>query len=373
MVAGEASGDNLGSSIIKEWKKKETLEVFGTGGNKMEKEGINLLYTIHDLEVIGFSAIIKKYHFLKKVLTHLTKKAEDSKTDIAVLIDYPGFNMRLATLLKKKEIKVIQVVSPQIWAWNYRRIYRIKENIHHVLCLYPFETEIYKKEDIPASYIGHPLAEEIQTFIKKKKESKKNQKHNTKKISDKKTIALLPGSRTKEITSLLPEMLETAYKYYQEYPNTRFLLTSPNPIINNMEIPNFITRTQKNSHEVIYQSDAAIACSGTVTLELALFSVPYFLIYKTSSVNYHIFKRLIKIPYIGIANVIAGKFIIKEYLQKEVDPQKMTEELKRITLDKSAILEMKNSFRKLKKEMGYGSAARKAVQILTKEIKQNEK
>lgn len=332
----------------------------------MEKAGVDLFYSIHDLEVIGFSAIIKKYFYLKKIIRELVDEAVKRKADMAVLIDYPGFNLRLAGVLKQHGIKVIQVVSPQIWAWNYKRIYKIKENVDNVLCLYPFETEIYQKENIPAEYIGHPLSEEIYTFIQKKKASQKTKTSPSPTQKKKKTIALLPGSRTGEIKALLPEMIETARRYLSKYPGTRFLLTSPNPVIDEMDIPDFITKMRKNSHEVIYQSDAAIACSGTVTFELALFNVPYYLLYKTSSLNYHLFKRLIKIPYIGIANVIAKKFIVKEFLQKDISIEKMYKELENITQNKQTISEMKKEFRKIQKEMGHFSSARKASDILTR-------
>ncbi len=360
IVAGEASGDNLGSSIMEEWKKQENVRFFGTGGSKMEKSGAEILYNIHDLEVIGFSGVIQKYRYLKKTIARLAQEARKRNVRTAVLIDYPGFNLRLAAELKQYGILAYAVVSPQIWAWNYSRVEKIRQFFHSVLCLYPFETKIYEKENISAHFIGHPLAEEIRNFIAAKKHSGEGKKRPGV------TVALLPGSRTREIESLLPVMSQLAVLYREKYPETRFILTSPNPRAYQMEIPDFIETTKESSHEVIYRSDAAVACSGTVTLELALFGVPYFLLYKTSFLNYVIFKRLIKIPYIGIVNVIAGKFVVREFLQKDLDARSMLPELEAILRDKKYIKEMKDTFSGIRKELGHFSSARKAADIMRK-------
>ncbi len=361
IVAGEASGDNLGSSIMEEWKKQENVRFFGTGGSKMEKSGAEILYNIHDLEVIGFSGVVRKYRYLKKTIARLALEARNRNVRTAVLIDYPGFNLRLAAELKQYGILSYAVVSPQIWAWNYSRVEKIRQFFHSVLCLYPFEIKIYEKENISAHFIGHPLAEEIRNFIAAKKQATGIEKK-----KQGKTVALLPGSRTREIESLLPVMSQLAALYREKYPDTRFILTSPNPRAYQMEIPDFIEKTRESSHEVIYRSDAAVACSGTVTLELALFGVPYFLLYKTSFLNYVIFKRLIKIPYIGIANVIAGKFIVREFLQKNLDAMSMLPELEAILRDKKYIQEMKDTFTGIRKELGHFSSARKAANIMSK-------
>jgi len=352
VVSGEKSGDLLGSSIVKALKKNNrSLNFWGCGGELMRSSGVEILYTHEELAVIGFLEAIIHYPRLKRYFNAIVARCRIEKPDVAILVDYPGFNLRLAEKLKGLGIPVVQVVSPQIWAWHYSRVETIRKNVDAVLCLFQFETEIYKKENIRSFFIGHPLAKQVKEKIKRLSKLKR----------DKNKIALLPGSRYSEVRNNIPFMLETAVLYKSKNPESIFEIAAASlrastwieeyiarwkkEFPDKGEILNYISIEKNEPSKTMLTSWSALACSGTVTMECALHQIPFVLIYKTSALTYAIGKRVIKLPYIGIVNIILQKEATKEFIQSEMQPHPVTTELDRISHDinyrKKQIAELK--------------------------------
>ncbi len=375
IVAGEVSGDTLAASILTAWKKIDDHVTFwGLGGPQMAEQGVEVLVSTDELATIGLWEAAKKYRKLKKLALRITKEARERNTSHAILVDYPGFNLKLAQMLSKAGIRCYQVVSPTIWAWHYSRVEQIKLYIDSVYCLFPFETEIYEKENVESHLIGHPV---VETVANSKRRMKKPVDGYLKRFDGRLKIAILPGSRKLEIENHLPLLLEAAEQFRKKYPNAHFFIPSATEQANdrihvsirNSSLPDCLTVLESNAHLAMQICDAAIVCSGTATLECALFQVPFLLIYKTSFLTYWLGKRLIKLPYVGIVNIIRGKFVTKELIQHELTVEGIIAELENILFDSAYRDQMLHEFEALKKEMGSGKAGRTAARLLSKKIK----
>ncbi len=353
VVVGETSGDYLASSILKLFKKKN-IAYWGTGGNKMKALGIEILYPIQSLEIIG-SEIFRKFFFIKKVANNLVEECKKRNTKIAILVDYPGFNLWLARKLHPLGIKCYMIVSPQIWAWRYNRIYKIKKYIQAVLCLFDFEVDIYKKENIPAFFIGHPL---IQESLNKRDLLKKSK-------NNKKVILLLPGSRKREVAYHLPHLLQIA----NEFPQYQYILPVAHVEIKELILKQYsltknISLQLGGLHSALSIAHAAIACSGTVTLECSMFQVPYILIYKTSRFAYSIGKYLVRVKYLGIINILCNREVVKEYIQNDIKIEKMLKEVNLLLHNKEYRNKIKKSFQQVEHKYKNKNPSLEASNIL---------
>lgn len=318
--AGEYSGDNLGceilSSLLNTTKKKEKkimdgIHFFGNGGAALKSQGVEILHDIDELSVVGITEIFRSYNRLSKITKFLAKECKQRNTKVAILIDFPGFHLKLGKQLKEQGIKTILISSPQIWGWRYSRVKKIRKSIDTVLCFYPFEKDIYLREKIHAEYIGHPLLNKLET-IRSQLNPKKT----------KNLVALLPGSRTSEINRMLPEMLLVAKAAQQRLPKVKFEIgvahEKAREIIQNYELPQNVSISKKSTYELIARAFSAIACSGTVTMECAWFRTPFLLMYKASAVSAYIARRMMTVAHLGIINILNGREITKEFLQEEI-------------------------------------------------------
>ncbi|MES0492148.1 MAG: lipid-A-disaccharide synthase [Leptospirales bacterium] len=372
VVAGEASGDTLGGAIIAAWKKqksfnKKNMDFWGYGGPQMEKVGVRTIRSVDELATIGFWEGLKKYRKLKGYAHDLANMCKEAGVKHAVLIDYPGFNLYLASLLKADNIEVYLVVSPQIWAWHYSRIHKIKKFVHSVLCLYKFETAIFEKEGVNSHFIGHPVVDKIkEAQIKLKSKANKLKT----KYKNRIRIAILPGSRISEIKRHLPFMLECARRFKSSHTDAEFFIPTPTDTIDDLvhtyELPEYVHVYKADSHLILQSTSAAIACSGTVTLECSLFNLPFLLIYQTSFVTYHIAKRLIQGEYIGLVNIIGKKPITKEFIQNDMKLEPVLEELDRLLTDKPYRKQMLANLREVNKNVISKNPAEKAAALLAK-------
>jgi lipid-A-disaccharide synthase len=326
IISGEASGDMHGANLVSEIKKRDPQSDFrGWGGDKMEGEGVVINKHYRDLAFMGFAEVLMN---LKTILNNLKKCKEDIllyKPDAVILIDYPGFNLRIAEFLHEKKIKVFYYISPQIWAWKQNRVHKIKRVVDRMFVILPFEKSFYKQFNIDVDFVGNPLLDEIHKF---KETYKKEDFRSNNKLSDKPIIALLPGSRTQEIKTKLPVMLSVveAYKDYQ------FVIAgAPSQ---GEEIYKKIIGSQKNvsilfgkTYPLLLNSHAGLITSGTATLETALFKVPQVVCYRANPISYRIAKRLVKIKFISLVNLIMNKEIVKELIQHELTEDNVTIEL----------------------------------------------
>jgi lipid-A-disaccharide synthase len=327
IVAGEASSDLHAANLVEEVKKiYPQAEFFGLGGEKLKKAGVRIYFNLVELAVVGFFEVVKNLNKFRNIFRGILEEVDKVKPDLAILVDYPGFNLRLAKELKKRNIPVVYYISPQVWAWGKNRIKTIKEVVSLMVVLFKFEEELYRKHNIPVSFAGHPLLDIVKAKVSKQ-ELYDRLRLDVKKFS----VALLPGSREKEVKTLLPIMLKTAQfinNYFKE--NVRFLiLRSPSvkeDIFNDImsghsNLP--ISMLSDMTYDGLHCSDFALVASGTATLETAILGIPMVILYKVSFLTWAYIRMLIKIPYIGLVNIVAGECVVPEFIQYKAKPEKI--------------------------------------------------
>jgi len=359
IIAGEASGDLHGSNLIKELKKLDgAADIRCWGGDLMQKAGAHLVKHYRDLAFMGFAEIVKNLGTILKNLKFCKQDILDFKPDALVLIDYPGFNLRIAKWAKKLGLKVIFYISPQVWAWKENRVKEMKKDIDKMIVIIPFEKEYFKKRwNWEVEYVGHPLAEEI--------ESQKS-KIQTQKYSDKPIVALLPGSRKQEIAKKLPIMLEVS-KFFHHY---QFIVAEA-PSVDNEFYQSFtksysnVSSVKNQTYNLLSQSKAALVTSGTATLETALFGVPEVVCYKGSAVSYQIAKRVIKVKYISLVNLIMNRPVVKELIQNDLTEHNLKHELQELLKNEKRIDELKRDYAELKRILSEGgNASENAAKVI---------
>ncbi len=357
MISGEASGDLHGSNLIKELQKLDSdADIRCWGGDKMQATGALLVKHYKELAFMGFSEVIKNLPAILKNIQFCKNDISSFHPDIIIFIDYPGFNLRIAKWAKEKNFKTVFYISPQVWAWKESRIKNIKRDIDKMIVILPFEKEFYKKWNYEVEYVGHPLADVIESFKKA---------HSGVQISQN-IIALLPGSRRQEINTKLPVMLEAT----KNFPHYTFIVAKA-PSIDNEFYEDFIKSYQNvslisnDTYSLLMKSVAALVTSGTATLETALFGVPEIVCYKASNISYQIAKRLVKLKFICLVNLIMDKEVVKELIQNDLTPEKITSELKKILSDPEKRKNMLEDYLQLKKLLSEGgNASRNAAESI---------
>ena len=353
IISGEASGDLHGSNLIKELKKRDVAaDIRCWGGDKMQAAGATLVKHYKELAFMGFLEVIKNLGTILKNIRFCKDDILQYKPAALILIDYPGFNLRIAKWAKEQEIPVIYYISPQVWAWKENRVKLIKNCVDKMLVILPFEKDFYKKWNYEVEYVGHPLVEVVDDFLNSELQTT-NHKSQTTNI-----IALLPGSRQQEILKKLPIMLEVA-KHFPEYQfvvakapglDESFYAELLNPYSNVSSVVN-------KTYELLVQSKAALVTSGTATLETALFAVPEVICYKGSAFSYEIAKRLIKIKFIGLVNLIMDKEVVKELIQDELTVENLKRELNLLLTDVKKQAQLKSDYSALKNLLSKGGHA----------------
>lgn len=371
VIAGEASGDLHGSNLMKALKmENESIEFRCWGGDKMQAQGGVLVKHIKELAFMGFIEVISNIRTILKNIRFCKGDIEKYKPDAIVLIDYPGFNLRIAEWAKNKGIKVIYYISPQVWAWKQSRVHKIKKSVDKMFVILPFEKEFYARFDFPVEYLGHPLLDAIDEF-QATAISKEQFKINNN-LDERPIIAVLPGSRKQEVNVKLPIML----KALSDFPEYQILIAGAPSLeesyyasLTETTLPeNRVRILYGQTYELLSASEAAVVTSGTATLETALFSIPEVVCYKGSAISYHIAKRLIKIDYISLVNLIMNKEVVKELIQQDCTPENIQRELKEILVGGNKREDMLFQFDILKKMLGEGGASKKVAQSLLKTI-----
>lgn len=355
MLAGEASGDILGADLIQALKRRYPQAKFvGIGGPKMIAQGFHSLFPMETLSVMGFIEPLKRLPQLLSIYFQVKKYFIQNKTTVFIGIDSPEFNLRLEHALKAKQIKTVHYVSPTVWAWRKNRIHHIKKSVDLMLTLFPFEIPIYQEHAIKAVCVGHPLADQI-PFSSDKGTARKALGLPL----DKKIVALLPGSRAQELKYMLKPFLDTAAWIQKRLPDTIFISACPNEQrmaefqSQNSQVQLFMGQAQS----VIAAADCVLIKSGTGTLETMLVKRPAVIAYKTSQITYAIAKWLIKVPFIGLPNLLAKKQVMPEFIQKEVVPEKMGPVLLEYLQHPPVMDEFETMHRMLKKNAGETAAA----------------
>ncbi|MBL4655059.1 MAG: lipid-A-disaccharide synthase [Bacteroidia bacterium] len=363
LIAGEASGDLHASNLMKALKNYDSNAEFRFwGGDKMRVIGGTLVKHYKDISYMGFWEVFTHLFEIKKNLKQCKQDVLSYNPDALILVDYPGFNLRIAQFSKTNGLKVYYYISPKIWAWNTSRVEIIKKAVDRVFTIFPFERDFYKKYNYEADYIGHPLIEEINSFKKDENFISENQ------LGIDPIIALLPGSRKQEITKTLNVM--TSVK--SQFPDHTFVICGLSSMDKNIYEP-FITDSVKividKTYDLLSSSDAAIITSGTANLEAALLDVPQIVCYKTSLLTYLIAKMVIKVDYISPVNLIMNKEVIKELIQDQFNPNSVTEELRRILNDSDYKIEMLENYKMLQDDLELEEpSSEKAAKIIFEEL-----
>lgn len=367
IIAGEASGDLHGSHLIKAAAQSHpALSFYGVGGDKMESAGCRILFPSDELSVMGLvevfrqlPIIFKRFRQLKRVICNV------EPPDLLVLIDFPDFNLRLAKVAKAAGIPVLYYISPKVWAWRRGRARVIAERVDRLALIFPFEPEIYKSLGVKAEYVGNPLLDEFY----------ENQPQGTLRkslsIGNKEpVVGIFPGSRNSELEYILESLVETAEHLYRERPDVKFILPVA-PSLSRDVLENRFVQTglpisivEENIYEVASTCDAVLTVSGTVTLQITLVGTPMAILYKVAPLSYAVGKRLIKIEYAGLTNIVAGREIVREFIQDAAEPIVMAEELIRLLEDKNYIETMCQGLDEVRMRLGKPGCSDRVAEIV---------
>lgn len=329
IVAGEASGDAHAGRMIAALKaKRPDIDVSGIGGDALRQAGADIFTDFRELAVMGLVEVLKRYRQIKAIFNQLLERLRQDKPDLLILVDYPGFNLKLAQKAHKLGIPVLYYISPKVWAWRPGRVKTIRRYVDHMAVLFPFEQTLYQDADVPVTCVGHPLVDAVHSELNPEQAKKQfdfDPEH--------RVLGLFPGSRRSEVQALLPVMLQAAEKIQQRHFDLQVVLPlAPGldmdfiqPLLSQSKVD--IKVVSADFYDVIKSCDAIAAASGTVTLEIALMGVPHLLVYRVAPMSYRILKRLVKIPYVGLCNIVTGENIVTELLQDDVTADNLDREL----------------------------------------------
>lgn len=322
IIAGEESGDIHGSFLVKELKKIDPkLNFIGHGGDKMQLAGVEIVEHILKLSLVGFTEVIKHLPYIKRVMDDTIKLIRKTNPTRIILIDYPGFNLRLAEKIYKLNIPITYFILPQVWAWKENRVNKLKKYTDQALSIIPFEKDWFKNKSMDVAFVGHPFADmEMPTISKNEYFTL----HSLEK--DKPLLTLLPGSRQQEIDRHWPIFLQTIQTLRNTFPDLQYLVgKAPNITLSN--VPPFVKIEKRNSQLALLHGTAGIVASGTATLEALVFKLPIIVCYKSSAITYWIGKRLSKVTYLSLTNLIANRIIVHEFIQNDMNAKAMVKSI----------------------------------------------
>ncbi|OQB52709.1 MAG: Lipid-A-disaccharide synthase [Deltaproteobacteria bacterium ADurb.Bin151] len=366
IVAGESSGDLHGSFLVREMLAIDpSLQFFGIGGKKMQEAGVRLLATSADIAVVGFSEVFSKIGSFIRIKSGIRKFMDQMKPNLVILIDFPDFNLNIvARAAKKKNIKIFYYISPQVWAWREGRVRQIKRLVDKMAVILPFEVDFYQAHGFPVHYVGHPLRDTVKTLFTRSRA----RLHFG--LSEKKTtIGLLPGSRSAEVARLLPVMIDAAKIISKQIQDAQYIL----PLADTLDEKTITAMLAESGinikiisgqiYDVLACCDLAIVTSGTATLETGLMSVPMIIVYKVSLFSELIARMIIRQQHIGLVNIIAGKMIAPELLQRDANGPRIASEVLAILLNEDKKQEIIAQLNDIRTKLGEPGAAGRAAQI----------
>ena len=365
IVAGEASGDLHGAHLVREMKAIDpSLSFCGVGGRNLEAEGVRLIARSSEMAVVGLTEVFSKLRFIAGVYFRLRGMLRAGKQDLVILIDYPDFNLRLASEAKRAGVPVFYYISPQVWAWRRNRIHRIRQVVDRMAVILPFEKEVYAEMGVDVDFVGHPLLDAVNRSRSRTEALAAFGLRDARPI-----VALLPGSREKEVTSLLPEMAGAAGILVRDFPGTQFVLPlaeTVDPalvqdILRGHAAP--VTVLPGQMYDAVGISDAAMVASGTATLETALLGTPMVIAYRISPLTAAVGRRVIRVKHIGLVNLIAGKTLVPELVQDDANAARLAAEVKAILADRQRSDVMRSELAAIRRKLGEPGAARRAAEL----------
>lgn len=365
LIAGERSGDLHGSNLIKKLKQRQPdAEFRGFGGDYMREAGMHEVVHYRELAFMGFAEVIANLQTISKKINQCKKDILNYQPDVIILIDYAGFNMRIARFARSKGIKVYWYISPKVWAWNQSRAVKLKANVDRMFVILPFEKDFFRKFDWNVDYVGNPVLDAIKAHQPVADFRQKNEL-----LTSSRIVALLPGSRLQELKKIIPLMVGVV----SQVPDVQFVVASVSNLKQELygelkNLPN-VKFVHDAAYDVLAIADAAIVTSGTATLETALFRVPQVVVYKTSGLTYWIGKLLIKVPFISLVNLIADREVVKEMIQDDASVKNVSEELKVILIDDSYRNKILNGYDEIIRILDTGSASENTARLILEYLK----
>ena len=323
VVAGEASGDLHASEVIRELKKLDPdLELFGIGGDLLAREGMELLHHASEMGIVGLFNVLRHLPMLRRVFRELMQRIEQERPDVVFLVDYPGFNLRVAKRCKQLGLRVVYYISPQIWAWRQGRVRHIARYVDRMIVVFPFEEEFYRAHHVPVKYVGHPLVEQLGHVTRPARGSTLR-------------IALLPGSRRLEVDELLPAMLDAIAVLRREQAVEAYVVKART--IDREQVESIVrakgvavTVLDHDGGEAVAAADVSLSASGTATLESAVLGTPVVVMYRLSALTYWMGRKLVRLPHFSLVNIVAGKEVVPELIQKEVNGTRIAAEVRKM-------------------------------------------
>lgn len=368
IIAGEASGDLHGSNLVASLRAHDKdAKIRAWGGEKMRRNGANVVKNYHELAFMGFVEVLMNLRTILKNFSFCKKDISEFNPDAIILIDYPGFNLKVAKWAHKKGYKVFYYISPQVWAWKRRRVYKIKRVVDKMLCILPFEKKFYDSYNVDCQFVGHPLLDEIA----KVNPVDKNKFYKTNRLNPKKEIiAMLPGSRKQEVSRMLTVMLDVV----KQFPNYQFVIAcAPSlPVSYYKEIIGDKANVRlvvNRTYQLLQLSSAAMVTSGTATLETALFDVPEVVCYKANKISYIIARQLAKVRFICLVNLIMDREVVKELIQNDLTPNNVANELKSLLASSKRQKKLLEDYEELKAVLGNAGASDKAAETIIANVK----
>jgi lipid-A-disaccharide synthase len=325
IVAGEASGDLHASEVLRELKKRTVVDAFGIGGDLLAAEGMTLLHHASKMGIVGLFNVLRHLPMFRRVFRELLERIERERPDVVFLIDYPEFNLRLAKHCKERGFRVVYYISPQLWAWRQGRVRHIEKYVDRMVVIFPFEEDFYRQHDVPVTYVGHPLVEQLGDVVRPPR------------TAGVLRIALLPGSRRMEVQSLLPPMLDAVDILRREGVDGRRVEASivQAPTIARETLQRIIAASRvdlpivpNDRGEAVAAADVALSSSGTATLEAAILGTPVVVMYRLSRATYALAKKLVRLPHFSLVNIVAGKAVVPELIQKDVNGARIAAEVR---------------------------------------------
>lgn len=361
LIAAEKSADQLAAALIQELKNKQSIDIFGIGGDNLKNQGMRLLLHMDQMAFMGVGEVLKKLPFIHKVKQKVLAAVDAERPDLAILVDYPGFNLRLAKHLYERDIPVIYYISPKLWAWGGRRIKKVQKYVDHMIVLFPFEEKFYQQHQVPVTYAGHPLVEELQPHLKEV--NKLN--------AQSRCVGILPGSRRQEVRLLLEDMLESVRQLQQAGKIDRAeILKVPGLPIDLYQKhlqaeDTYIQIVEKPMYEALPEYTAAIVASGTATLETGYFGVPMLIVYRVNAITYQLAKMLVKLTHVGLVNIVAEKEVAKELIQQDFTLEAAVLELSRL-LEPETNKHKRAELQIIQEKLGEPGAAKRAAEAIEK-------
>jgi lipid-A-disaccharide synthase len=366
IVAGEASGDIYGADLVRKALQLDPgLRFFGIGGVRMREAGAETLIDSADMAVMGLVEVFKHFPVISAAFLRLKKILQHEPPDLLILIDYPGFNVRLAKVAKKAGVKVLYYISPKVWAWKAGRVKAIAAAVTQMAVIFPFEVPIYKNAGVPVSFVGHPMLDLVNVNLNREEAALSFKLDPSRKI-----IGLFPGSRKSEIERILPAILSSAVLLKRQFPDVQFVLPLASTLQDSDIRPQIassgidLTITRDRIHDLIRACDAVISVSGTVTLEIALIGTPMVIIYKLAPLTYELAKRLVKVRHIGLCNIVAEETVVQELIQDEACPEKISAEVERIIGNVLYAVEMKQKLAAIRSLLKCGGASENVARLV---------